>query len=49
MSPFPRTFTKEFAGSALRRFESGASAAEVARACVANPNVLFTRCRDLRK
>ncbi len=35
-----RKFTKEFKLAAVRRLETGASMAEVARACEVNPNVL---------
>ncbi len=34
-----RKFTKEFQLAAVRRLETGASMAEVARACEVNPNV----------
>ena len=40
MSFSRRKFTKEFKLAAVRRLETGASMAEVARACELNPNVL---------
>jgi transposase len=43
-----RKFTKEFKEEAVRRLELGASLAEVARACEANPNVLHRWRRELR-
>lgn len=48
MSLSRRTFTKEFKEAAVRRLELGASAAEVARACEVNPNVLHRWRRELR-
>ena len=45
MSLSRRKFTKEFKLAAVRRLESGASIAEVARACEVNANVLHRwRC-----
>jgi len=49
MSLSRRTFTKEFKEGAVRRLELGASVAEVARACEANPNILHRWRRELRK
>jgi len=43
-----RKFTKEFREEAVRRLELGASVAQVARACVVNPNVLYRWRRELR-
>ena len=42
-----RKFSKEFKLAAVRRLEAGASAAEVARACEVNPNVLHRWRREL--
>lgn len=44
-----RTFTKEFKEEAVRRLELGASAAEIARACEVNPNVLHRWRREMRE
>ena len=44
-----RKFTKEFKEAAIRRLELGASAAEVARACEVNPNILHRWRRELRE
>jgi transposase len=49
MSQSRRKFTKEFKEAAIRRLELGASAAEVARACEVNPNVLHRWRRELRE
>ena len=43
-----RKFTKEFKQAAVRRLETGASIAEVARACEVNPNVLHRWRREFR-
>jgi transposase len=43
-----RRFTKEFKQAAVRRMETGASIAEVARACEVNPNVLHRWRREFR-
>ena len=43
-----RKFTKEFKLAAVRRLESGASIAEVARTCEVNPNVLHRWRREFR-
>jgi transposase len=43
-----RKFTKEFKLAAVRRLETGASMAEVARACEVNPNVLHRWRREFR-
>lgn len=43
-----RKFTREFKLAAVRRLEMGASAAEVARACEVNPNVLHRWRREFR-
>jgi transposase len=43
-----RKFTKEFKQAAVRRMETGASIAEVARACEVNPNVLHRWRREFR-
>ena len=48
MSSSRRKFTKEFKLAAVRRLESGASIAEVARACEVNPNVLHRWRREFR-
>jgi transposase len=48
MSLSRRKFTKEFKLAAVRRLESGASIAEVARACEVNPNVLHRWRREFR-
>jgi len=48
MSLSRRNFTKEFKEAAVRRLELGASAAEVARACEVNPNVVHRWHRELR-
>jgi transposase len=44
-----RKFTKEFKLAAVRRLEMGASAAEVARACEIDPNVLHRWRREFRE
>lgn len=44
-----RKFTREFKQAAVRRLEMGASAAEVARACEVNPNVLHRWRREFRE
>ena len=44
-----RKFTREFKLAAVRRLEMGASAAEVARACEVNPNVLHRWRREFRE
>jgi transposase-like protein len=41
-------FTKDFKQAAVRRLETGASMAEVARACEVNPNVLHRWRREFR-
>jgi transposase len=43
-----RKFTREFKLAAVRRLEMGASAAEVARACEVNANVLHRWRREFR-
>jgi transposase len=43
-----RKFTKEFKLAAVRRLETGASVAEVARACEVSPNVLHRWRREFR-
>jgi transposase-like protein len=48
MSALRRKFTKEFKLAAVRRLETGASMAEVARACEVNPNVLHRWRREFR-
>ena len=48
MSFSRRKFTKEFKLAAVRRLETGASMAEVARACEVNPNVLHRWRREFR-
>lgn len=48
MSVSRRRFTNEFKLAAERRLETGASMAEVARACEVNPNVLHRRRREFR-
>jgi transposase len=48
MSSSRRKFTKEFKLAAVRRLETGASIAEVARACEVNPNVLHRWRREFR-
>ena len=48
MSLSRRKFTKEFKLAAVRRLETGASMAEVARACEVNPNVLHRWRREFR-
>lgn len=48
MSFSRRKFTKEFKQAAVRRLETGASIAEVARACEVNPNVLHRWRREFR-
>jgi transposase len=48
MSLSRRKFTKEFKQAAVRRLETGASAAEVARACEVNANVLHRWRREFR-
>jgi transposase-like protein len=48
MSVSRRKFTKEFKLAAVRRLETGASMAEVARACEVNPNVLHRWRREFR-
>jgi transposase-like protein len=49
MSKSRRKFTKEFKMAAVRRLESGASGAEVARACEVDPNVLYRWRREFRE
>ena len=49
MSFSRRKFTKEFKLAAVRRLETGASMAEVARACELNPNVLHRWRREFRQ
>ena len=49
MSLSRRKFTKEFKLAAVRRLETGASLAEVARACEVNPNVLHRWRREFRE
>ena len=48
MSFSRRKFAKEFKLAAVRRLETGASMAEVARACEVNPNVLHRWRREFR-
>jgi transposase len=48
MSLSRRKFTKEFKLAAVRRLETGASVAEVARACEVNPNLLHRWRREFR-
>jgi len=48
MSVSRRKFTKEFKLAAVRRLETRASMAEVARACEVNPNVLHRWRREFR-
>ncbi|HEU0176534.1 MAG TPA: transposase [Bryobacteraceae bacterium] len=48
MSLSRRKFTKEFKLAAVRRLETGASAAAVARACEVNPNILHRWRREFR-
>jgi transposase len=48
MSLSRRKFSKEFRRAAVRRLETGASIAEVARACEVNPNVLHRWRREFR-
>jgi transposase-like protein len=48
MSLSRRKFSKEFKRAAVRRLETGASIAEVARACEVNPNVLHRWRREFR-
>src|SRR5580704_5552739 len=48
MSLSRRKFTKEFKLAAVRRLETGASMAEVSRACEVNPNVLHRWRREFR-
>lgn len=43
-----RKFTKEFKLAAVRRLETGASVAEVSRACEVNANVLHRWRREFR-
>ena len=43
-----RKFTREFKQEAVRRFELGASIAEVARVCEVDPNALHRWRRELR-
>ena len=49
MSLSRRKFTKEFKLAAVRRLETGASIAEVSRACEVNPNVLHRWRREFRE
>jgi transposase len=49
MSMSRRKFTKELKQAAVRRLETGASIAEVARACEVNPNVLHRWRREFRE
>jgi transposase len=44
-----RKYTAEFKAEVVRRLELGASAAEVARACEVNPNVLHRWRRERRE
>jgi transposase len=44
-----RKYTAEFKAEVIRRLELGASAAEVARACEVNPNVLHRWRRERRE
>ena len=48
MSLSRRKFTKAFKLAAVRRLETGASAAVVARACEVNPNILHRWRREFR-
>ncbi len=48
MSLSRRKFTREFKLAAVRRLETGASLAEVARVCEINPNVLRRWRREFR-
>lgn len=48
MSLSRRKFTKEFKMAAVRRLETGASLAEVARACEVTPNLLHRWRREFR-
>ena len=48
MSLSRRKFTREFKQAAVRRLETGASLAEVARACEVNRNVLHRWRREFR-
>ena len=48
MSLSRRKFTKEFKLAAVRRLETGASIAEVARVCEVNANVLHRWRREFR-
>jgi transposase-like protein len=48
MSVLRRKFTKEFKLAAVRRLETGASVAEISRACEVNPNVLHRWRREFR-
>ena len=48
MSVSRRKFSKEFKLAAVRRLETRASMAEVARACEVNPNVLHRWRREFR-
>lgn len=43
-----RKFTREFKIAALRRWEAGASIAEVSRACEINPNLLHRWRKDFQ-
>jgi transposase len=43
-----RKFTKEFKLAAVRRLETGASMAEVARACEVSPHLLHRWRREFR-
>ena len=49
MSLSRRKFTKEFKLAAVRRLETGASIAEVSRACEVNANVLHRWRREFRE
>jgi transposase-like protein len=49
MSLSRRKFTKEFKLAAVRRLETGASIAEVARACEVSANVLHRWRREFRE
>jgi transposase-like protein len=44
-----RKFTAEFKAEVVRRLELGASAAEIARGCELNPDVIRRRRRDAAK
>ena len=48
MSLSRRKFTKEFKLAAVRRLETGASLAEIARACEVSPTVLHRWRREFR-